>query len=141
MVDEQDPVPAHVLELIEIFETHLPDVSFPGVDHDTLERQSLAVRSRASELHGAREQLEQARASLEGAEVAHAQARAELLSTSHRALGYARVFAEEHPDLRERLERLAKDAAPAGAAPVAHARRRRKGRARDGGELPFGATR
>jgi hypothetical protein len=90
-----DPVPADVHAVIELFAGPLAKVSFPEIDAGTLRRQAEELRTESRAVARAREALEAAQASF-------AARRAALSETSARAVAYARIYSEAHPD-REAL--------------------------------------
>ena len=88
-----EPVIAPPLErLIAVFRDELTGVRFPGADVAVLEQAADRVRVAADELAQAEALLERARASL-------GEANEQLLQKGHRALSYARIYAEESPSL------------------------------------------
>jgi multidrug efflux pump subunit AcrA (membrane-fusion protein) len=88
-----EPVIAPPLErLIAVFRDELGGVRFPGADVALLEQAADRVRVAADELAQAEALLERARASL-------GEANEHLLQKGHRALAYARIYAEESPSL------------------------------------------
>lgn len=88
---------AGVEELLALYRGELAGVSFPGADLSVLEEAVERARSTGAALSAALAQVEQARQSLD-------QARTELLQKCQRALAYARVFAEDAPELAKRLD-------------------------------------
>jgi hypothetical protein len=100
----QEPVGAFdrldgIAALLSIYQTELQGVRFPGVDAATLEA------GRAQVITAARE-VERCAAQLEAAREALRRAREALVATGRRAQAYARVYAEDQPALRERLEAI-----------------------------------
>jgi hypothetical protein len=89
--DQEDPVPAEVLAVIELFATQLAKVSFPDIDAQTLRRQADDLRAEAKLVAKAREALDAMTATLAGKLSA-------LNDTSARAIAYARIYSDAHPD-------------------------------------------
>lgn len=86
-----DPVPAEVLAVIDLFATQLAKVAFPDLDAATLRRQAEDLRGEAKSVAAARAALEAALATL-------ADKRAALSAAATRALAYARIYSDAHPD-------------------------------------------
>lgn len=95
-----DPIDPALVDLLALFEGPLQAVRFPDVDHSTLTELAEAVRRGA-------EDVEQARAMLEAAEIALEERRQALLSRGQRALAYARVYADGNAELRGEIDRIA----------------------------------
>lgn len=97
----QDPVvPPALLALHAIFTSALQDLRFGNFDESVLGAAIAQVGARADAVAAAEAALAEARAGL-------AQAQDELLHTGQRALAYARIYAEDDPELSERLLSLA----------------------------------
>jgi hypothetical protein len=124
----RDPVPPLARAVLDVFRDALADVRFPDVDRATLEESEAELLAAQIALEAAEFELERARASV-------AERSASLTSRAQRALAYAKVFAEDDPVLRDRLDSLSAPRARAsepreeGAAPV-----KRRGRPRKNGE-------
>ncbi len=86
--------------LLELFSTTLADVRFGDIDAEALGRLDAAAKSAATEVAQRLVAYEDAKAKLE-------EQHDELLSHAHRALAYARVYAEGDPTLTARLEAIA----------------------------------
>ena len=86
-----DPVPAALQAVIDLFAGPLAKIGFPDVDAALLRRQADEVRTQAIAVARAREQLETAQAQL-------ASRTATLGETAARGVAYARIYAESHPD-------------------------------------------
>jgi len=86
-----DPVPAQVSGVIELFATQLAKVAFPEVDAGSLRRQADELRAEAKAVVRAREALDAALASFATRRVA-------LGETAARAIAYARIYSQAHPD-------------------------------------------
>jgi hypothetical protein len=120
----EDPVSAEVRSVIELFATQLAKVSFPDIDAAALRRQADELRTEAKAVARAKEALDAALAS-------YARRTAALGETAARAVAYARIYSEAHPDRHELAgaltaltqPRLA--AAPAATAPPTGKRRGR----------------
>lgn len=87
----EDPVPAEVRAVIELFASQLANVSFPDVDAGALRRQADELRVQAKEVARVRESLDAALASF-------VTRLATLTETSARAVAYARIYSVAHPD-------------------------------------------
>ena len=86
-----DPVPGDVSGVIELFSTQLAKVAFPEIDAGSLRRQADELRAEAKLVTRAREALD---AALAG----YARRRAALGETAARAIAYARIYSQAHPD-------------------------------------------
>ena len=95
-----DPIPAAMNELLELFASELADVRFGELDRTSLEKCAENVRVAAAELGRAEAAAEAARAALEAAREA-------LLQKGQRALAHARIHAEGTPVLEQRLQTIA----------------------------------
>ena len=87
---------APVSQLIELFRAHMAEVQFPGVNAEVLsslgekvERAHAAVQALETDLRDAREQRNELQSNLQG--------------KATTALAYAKVYASDHPQLREAL--------------------------------------
>jgi hypothetical protein len=87
----EDPVPAEVHAVIELFASQLAKVAFPEIDAASLRRQAEELRTEAKAVTRAREALEAAQHSF-------ASRMAALTDTAGRAVAYARIYSEAHPD-------------------------------------------
>ncbi len=97
---ENDPLPAELRAIVELFNGELAKVSFPDVDAAVLQREVDEVTARAREVARARQ-------ALVGAESALSERTALLAQLAARGLAYARIYAEAHPartDLARKLE-------------------------------------
>jgi len=118
-------------ELRRLFQTDLKAVRFPGVDGEVLAVAASRVQEALREVERAEAQLAAARALLADAEE-------DELARAHRALAYARVYAEDLPELHQRLQDLALPTLPAlqlveDTASAAPKRRGRPSKAKTGG--------
>ncbi len=95
----REAVPEATHALLALFSERLAEVKFPGIDAAELER--LAGRSMefATEVSALEEALEQVRSQL-------ANARIELEAAARRGLGYAKVYAEDDPELLRGLDAI-----------------------------------
>jgi hypothetical protein len=93
-------------ELRRLFQTDLKAVHFPSVDGEVLAKAASRVQLCTQEVERAEAQLAAARAALADAEE-------DELGRAHRALAYARVYAEDLPELHQRLQDLVLPALPA----------------------------
>jgi hypothetical protein len=112
--------------LLGLFHAELASVQFPGVDAKVLDAAVERVEAAARELRQREAELDAARAQLVSAQE-------DALQKGQRALAYARVFAQDTPELLARLEgvELGGLAAPAPSASTlstAPAAPRRRGR-------------
>ncbi|MDI3285100.1 hypothetical protein [Polyangium sp. 15x6] len=110
-MDVADPIPPSVQALMDLFANELSHVSFPGVDRATLEQVVTEVRTHTEAVAKAEAALEAARASLRDSEET-------LSSKTTKALAYARVYAEDHPDIRSKVESVARIAGTTSSPPA-----------------------
>jgi hypothetical protein len=94
---DADPISPSLHALLDLFSAELDGVAFPELDRGVLEVTAQTVRERA-------EALAQAQAALDAARAALLEGQETLLSKGQRALAYARIYAEEHPELLARLD-------------------------------------
>ena len=94
-----DAVSAPLRALLELFAAELAEVKFPELDAQILRGAAEEVSARAEALSRAETALERARVELGEAQEA-------LLQKGHRALAYARIFAEDRPELTARVEAI-----------------------------------
>jgi hypothetical protein len=87
----EDPVPAQVSGVIELYATQLAKVAFPEIDAGSLRRQADELRAEARSVARAREALDAALASFAARRVA-------LGEIAARAVAYARIYSQAHPD-------------------------------------------
>lgn len=136
---DRDPVSEPIATLLDVFEARSEALRFPEVDHQTLLTQAEGVRQAAAELQRCEQALAEARRVLDEQQEA-------LLARAERGLAYARVFAQDDPELHEALGELelqprrAASKRAAKKAPRRPARsRRRKADEKDDSvtELPF----
>ena len=116
----EDPIPAEVQAVIALFANQLTNVSFPDVDAAVLRRQADELRSEA-------EVAARARESLDAALAAYVTRLALLTETARRAVAYAKIYSEAHPDQRALATAIAALSASAPgmtACPTAPTRRR-----------------
>jgi len=104
-----------VVQVLDLFADALAGVSFPDVDRDVLE----AACERLGE---AQDVVAERQAALEEARAEVDRERAALHKLAERALGYARIFASDDPELLERIDGIT----PPGGRP----KRRRKKKAK-----------
>jgi hypothetical protein len=108
-----DPVPAQVRAVIDLFATQLAKVAFPEVDAASLSREAEELRAEAVN-------VARARAALEAAEAARARREAALAAVAARAVAYARIYCDAHPERAPLATALANlDVATAAAAAIA----------------------
>jgi hypothetical protein len=128
-----DPVPSEVSGVIELFATELAKVAFPEIDAASLRRQADELRAEARAVSRAREALDAALASF-------ATRRNALGEVAARAVAYARIYSEAHPDRAALATAIAalsetKPVAVAAAAAAGTTGRRRGRPPRRGAEL------
>jgi hypothetical protein len=125
MDSEQNPIPTAVKELLALFDGPLADVRFPDVDGAALREQAASVEAAVRDVEAAAQVWAEAKRTVD--------ARLEvLLQKAQRALAYARVFAEDKPELDATLAALVVpkwgdprgSKAPAAGAEMAAARKR-----------------
>ncbi|WP_342377950.1 hypothetical protein NVS55_01390 [Myxococcus stipitatus] len=97
--NENDPISPALRALLELFTTELAEVRFPDMSGQVLEDAAAQVRAGAEAVARAQAALEAARQGLQDSQDA-------LLQKGQRALAYARVFAEENPELNAKLEAI-----------------------------------
>lgn len=95
----RDPVTEPLAALIDVFGEHAQALCFPDVDHSTLEALATELRQAAAEVERQERALAQARQALD-------ERREVLRARAERGLAYARIFAEDDDELRERLEAI-----------------------------------
>lgn len=110
-MDVADPIPPSVKALVDLFKNELASVAFPGVDGAILEQLMTDVKSYTDAVIKAEAALEAARMSLRDSEEA-------LAIKTQKALAYARVYAEDRPEIASKVDYVARIA---GTAPVASA--------------------
>jgi hypothetical protein len=117
-------IPSTAQGLLELFQAELRGVTFPGADGPALQGAAQALADAEAAVEHAQTALDIARAARAGADDA-------LRTLTQRALSYAKVYAEDLPELAAKLEALAPprpgrkpkpDPAPEGTPP------RRRGR-------------
>ncbi len=116
----EDPVPAEVHAVIDLYANQLAKVSFPEIDAGSLRRQADELRTEAKA-------VARARAALDTALAAFAARIATLTETAARAVAYARIYSEAHPErqaLAAAIAVLSEPALPAAANPAASGKRR-----------------
>jgi hypothetical protein len=119
----EDPVPPAVHAVIALFANQLANVAFPDLDAAVLLRQADELRSEAQIAVRARE-------SLDAALAAFVTRLAMLTETARRAVAYARIYSEAHPDQRGLATAIAALDEPAlGSAPCDAAPGKRRSRA------------
>jgi ABC-type transporter Mla subunit MlaD len=127
---ENDPVPVDIRAVIDLFTTHLAKVSFPDVDAASLRKYADELRAAAKNVAAARDALATALAATEDR-------LATLSDAASRAVRYARIYGEAHPDrhaIVEALGNLTPAATPAQAS-TGGKRRGRPPKKRDSAEL------
>jgi len=111
-------VPAEVRAVIELFTSHLAKVAFPDVDAASLRRLADELRGEVKTVARAREALATAIASCDARLAA-------LTDATSRAIAYARIYSEAHPDRAPIARALASLSRPAPASePIKPGKRR-----------------
>jgi hypothetical protein len=87
----EDPVPAEVHAVIDLFANQLAKVAFPEIDAGSLRRQADELRTEAKAVVRARDALDAALATF-------AARMTTLTEAATRAIAYARIYSEAHPD-------------------------------------------
>ena len=100
MNPQPDAIAPAIQSVLDLYASELSHLHFPDIDADTLAEHARKVRDEAATVAAAEVALESARAGLEARKEA-------LLARAHRALAYARVFAEDEPQLAARLDAIA----------------------------------
>jgi hypothetical protein len=95
-----NPIPTAIQEVLDLFEDQLAPLTFGGLETRVLTSAAETVRLAADALVAAEAAAEAARAVL-------AERQDELAQKAHRALAYARIYAEDHPPLLEKVEAIA----------------------------------
>lgn len=98
-VPQTDPISPALRALLGLFATDLDTVQFPDTGLDVLEAATQQVKACAEAVSRAQVALETARRALNESQEA-------LLQKGQRALAYARVYAEERPELAQKLEAI-----------------------------------
>lgn len=111
-MDVADPVSPSIKALVELFKNELAAVTFPGVDGAMLEQLIGDVQRNTHAVVQAEAAVEAARAALRDSEEA-------LAVKSQKALAYARVYAEDRPEIAAKVDvvsRIAGTSAPTNSA-------------------------
>ncbi len=96
---DQNPIPTAVKELLALFDGPLSSVTFPDVDGPSLREQAASVDAAVHEVEAAAAAWAEAKRNVD--------ARLEvLLQKAQRALAYARIYAEDKPELDATLAAL-----------------------------------
>ena len=95
-----DPIPSAVQEVVDLFVSEFASLKFGDLEPTSLVAATDEVRASAADVIRAEAALENTRAAL-------AEKRDVLLQKAQRALAYARVYAENQPELASRLEHIA----------------------------------
>lgn len=96
-VSDNSPMDPGISRLLDVFGSDLAGVSFPDVDGATLTELATAFTQH-------QQHLAAVRAELAAAEQALSAARTTLLDRAREALAYARLYAQRHPALAEKLD-------------------------------------
>ncbi|MCH9688301.1 MAG: hypothetical protein K0V04_43120 [Deltaproteobacteria bacterium] len=95
----RDPVPEAIAALLDLFDAHAEALCFPETDHATLAALADASRHSASDVERCEQALADARRVFDDSCEA-------LRLRATRGLAYARIYAEDDPSLRERLDAI-----------------------------------
>src|SRR3954470_13574770 len=95
-----DPVPAAIHAVIDLFATQLAKISFPDIDAAALRRQADELRSEVAAATHARAALDAALATCAARSTA-------LADTARRAVAYAQIYSAAHPERRDLATALA----------------------------------
>ncbi len=93
---QQDPIPASVNQLAEIFAGPLAEVTFPDVSKDVLDEACQTVRDQHAEVARLTQELDEAHQAMEAKQE-------DLVKLANRALAYAKIYAESDESLKEQL--------------------------------------
>jgi thioredoxin-like negative regulator of GroEL len=110
-----EPIPTAVQEVLDLFGGELASLKFGDLDPAALAGSADEVRVASASVARAQTELDAARGTL--AEKIEA-----LLQKAHRALAYARVYAEDQPELASRIEAISLPRAARRVSKVAVAR-------------------
>jgi hypothetical protein len=99
MFSIMDAIPTAIQTVLELFETTFADVRFADIDTKTLARAAADVQEVATVVASAQAALDSARGALQERQDA-------LLEQVHRAIAYARVYAENDEGLIQRLNAI-----------------------------------
>ena len=126
---QDEVIPADVRAVLELFSTQLAKVPFPDVDAASLRREVESIRTEAKAVADARAALDAA--------VERSNARlVALREITGRAIAYARIYSEAHPDRQPLAAALAAIVQPPVTPPPAK-RRGRPRRSDRQGEMPM----
>jgi hypothetical protein len=98
--DIRDPVPPLAHAILELYRGPLAEVRFPDLDRDVLDVATDELLAAQRDLEAAERALDAARSVVEARTAA-------LMGKVQRGLSYARIFAEDQPELRDQLASLA----------------------------------
>ena len=107
-MSDQNPISAPLRDLLSVFADELAELRFGDVDADLLEKAAALVQAAAAQRAKAETALEEAQTQLSLSRQAFA-------DLGVRALAYARIFAENQPQLRARLDAIE---LPSGSTPA-----------------------
>ncbi|HMJ53222.1 MAG TPA: hypothetical protein VK540_14145 [Polyangiaceae bacterium] len=100
-----DPIPSAVQEVVDLFVSELASLKFGDLEPTSLAAACEEVKASAADVIRAEAALENTRAVL-------GEKRDALLQKAQRALAYARVYAENQPELASRLDHIALPRSP-----------------------------
>jgi hypothetical protein len=100
-MDVADPISPSVKALVELFKNELAAVTFPGVDVAILEQLMTDVQTYT-------EAAIKAEAALEAARTALRESEEVLAVKTQKALAYARVYAEDRPEVAAKVDYVAR---------------------------------
>jgi hypothetical protein len=116
-----DPVPAAIHAVIDLFATQLAKIAFPEIDAATLRRQADELRAEAAAVTRARAALDAALASCGARATA-------LADTARRAVAYAQIYSAAHPERRDLATAIAALSEPAPVTADVAVQGKRRGR-------------
>jgi chromosome segregation ATPase len=112
-------------DVLELYATALADVRFPDLDLTTL-------RSLAAEVADAQQEVDRLESELRDAKERVGEHNAALDARAERALAYARIYAEGHPELKAQIAEIRPQASAERTAPLAKKRTKARKSGDDG---------
>ncbi|MEM7152769.1 MAG: hypothetical protein AAF799_07995 [Myxococcota bacterium] len=92
----RDPVSEPIAALLDVYGQHAKALCFPDIDHSTLDANAKSLREAAAEVERCELALATARRALD-------EHRQGLEARATRALAYARIYAQDDPELQQSL--------------------------------------
>jgi len=93
------PIPPNVAEVLALFTDQLDKVAFPDLSAETLKKHGDQVQAKLKQVQKAEVALASAQQELNASQQ-------DLTALAARALAYARIYAEDKPELAQRLEAI-----------------------------------